>query len=768
MKRLIFIIIAIVTIGICPVWINFGHNWVSMDFVNQQIPFIIETKRMLSSGTPWWSWNTFVGDNFIGGYSFYTLTSPFVWLTCLFPYDKILWGILLSLYLKFICTGIFSYLYFRKMEFSSGISTLGALLYCFSSFYSANLMYFHFCEPIMMFPLLLIALEMVVRDNQRAYFWLALATFGTVFINFYFSLSSLLLGALYLLFRLYGERKLRWTIVLKAAGAVILGIGLTAFILFPVIFHNMGGSRSHPLLSIYFNPFSVIYENVNLIRSLIMPVISETKGDGFFQYEFSSVEPYLLLFGLFPTIIYILKYHKKRNWLTWFIIFLLICYLTPINGVFSGFTHQTYTRWIYGLNIMFILSLLYLLKNKNEFKVKDVVLYGVVSAFIILCCLTLDYLCGSIRFTLRQGLEMALFAFNFACLLIWVKRRCSVRVTIFIVAICGTLNLIATTSYWTKTRYYSSIGGQPEVDYLFRDVFAHTDYGVDRDVRYRIDVVSNYRNYSILNNIPGVFNFHSAMNKKLISLRNTIQDRSESPTFCALRNRESMDALFSVKNIMDFRDSLIYGVGVNRGLTLVKKFPDYDLYENQFYIPVGFTYDNYVTESEFKPYLGKSKDVDIPALILDNIVVKNEDETELGKYLNKGLINPSLSMDSLVTMRRRLTVDDFVGTTNGFSCTSDFDSTEVVFFSVVADDGFKAYIDGEQAKIYDVNLGLIGIVVPSGRHTIRFKYYPPGLKVGSIISLFFLALLFLVAYPPKSKFLMKRFSNANHSAGSGR
>ena len=102
MKKYLFLIVFVVIIGSIPLFIQYGTYIHCTDFAKQQIPFIMETKRMLLSGKPFWSWNTYYGDNFFGGYGFYTLTSPFVWINCLFPYKYIVQGIFLTLILKYI------------------------------------------------------------------------------------------------------------------------------------------------------------------------------------------------------------------------------------------------------------------------------------------------------------------------------------------------------------------------------------------------------------------------------------------------------------------------------------------------------------------------------------------------------------------------------------------------------------------------------------------------------------------------------------------
>ena len=54
------------------------------DFNVQQIPFYSLSHDAVQSGEIFWNWNTDLGVNFIGSYSFYLLGSPFFWLTLLF------------------------------------------------------------------------------------------------------------------------------------------------------------------------------------------------------------------------------------------------------------------------------------------------------------------------------------------------------------------------------------------------------------------------------------------------------------------------------------------------------------------------------------------------------------------------------------------------------------------------------------------------------------------------------------------------------------
>lgn len=50
--------------------------------------------------------------------------------------------------------------------------------------------------------------------------------------------------------------------------------------------------------------------------------------------------------------------------------------------------------------------------------------------------------------------------------------------------------------------------------------------------------------------------------------------------------------------------------------------------------------------------------------------------------------------------------------------------------------GFKAYVDGEQVDIVQIADALCGVELSPGEHTVEFKYFPYGLKLGILISLF--------------------------------
>lgn len=76
-----------------------------------------------------------------------------------------------------------------------------------------------------------------------------------------------------------------------------------------------------------------------------------------------------------------------------------------------------------------------------------------------------------------------------------------------------------------------------------------------------------------------------------------------------------------------------------------------------------------------------------------------------------------------------------------------------VFSEIFYKDGWNAYIDGNLTPHYQVNYVLRGMVIPSGKHTIEFRFEPSVISRGNTITLFSYGLLLLV---PVGWFFMTR------------
>ena len=171
----------------------------------------------------------------------------------------------------------------------------------------------------------------------------------------------------------------------------------------------------------------------------------------------------------------------------------------------------------------------------------------------------------------------------------------------------------------------------------------------------------------------------------------------------------------------------------------------YVLYKNKAFIPMGFTYDNYIRidaqphnsdEDSRKMYDDK---VDRQKLFLKAIWLTDEQIEKYGDILQE-LPEDKYNDVSVETYyqdcrdRAASACYEFVPDKTGFNARIDLPKDNLVFFSVPYNRYFTAYIDGSPTEIERVFNGLSAVYVPQGDHSISFRYRIPGFKYGVIIS----------------------------------
>ena len=96
-----------------------------------------------------------------------------------------------------------------------------------------------------------------------------------------------------------------------------------------------------------------------------------------------------------------------------------------------------------------------------------------------------------------------------------------------------------------------------------------------------------------------------------------------------------------------------------------------------------------------------------------------------------------MSWQEAAEENRRTACTDFTAEPSGFTAVTGGDTSRLLYFSVPHDNGWRAFIDGEETEIFTVNYGMMGIVVPPGEgQRLEFRFEPPGLKAGAVLSLF--------------------------------
>ena len=154
--------------ALAPAILPYGGRYVTRgDFIEQQLPFILETRRILRGGLNSYSFSTLLGAPAVGSYAFYTLGSPFVWPLALLPEALIPYGISVMAILKHAVAALCAFLFFRQVVKEERLALLGSVLYTFSSFTVVNTQFYHFTEVIAFFPLILYGLELAMSERPK-------------------------------------------------------------------------------------------------------------------------------------------------------------------------------------------------------------------------------------------------------------------------------------------------------------------------------------------------------------------------------------------------------------------------------------------------------------------------------------------------------------------------------------------------------------------------------------------------------------------------
>ena len=714
MKKLLAFTVVTLAVSLLPVlWLR-GDLWLPSDFVHQELAFILETKRMLATGAPWWSWNTYLGADFIGSYAFYTLTSPFVWINCLFQEQWVPFSIAITFVLKFLCMAWLSWLYLCKMGVSRESSALGAFLFTFSSFNIASLYYYHFYEPIIAFVLLLIALERLLRRERWGMTCVALAAFAVTFVNFYFAIGSFIAALIYVIFRAFSsEINFNFKIAIKGLAAVSVGIAMCAFLLLPIYYQMLETTRSQAQNAL---DHTAVLNLIERFRTLLMPKVVE--GTTIFVPGGSasySNEACIAVFGLSLALIYAWRH---RNWLSALLVAFLLLYLTPLNGIFTLFTNPLYTRWAYALTLVIVLCTVRTLDD-NRSTARGVLAYSVVASVVVLLFVASVLVDSGWHIPgVRFMALILLFFVGLAMLLLWSRGKLSARWLKLGVMGCVVaqmwlflLNLHSINEENVCGRYMDSFEQGSGVTQYRTDFRAHES-----------DFLAY--NLGLLSNRAAVQSYHSVIDKDVdVFMRTATRDFGAINKIRFNVHRDEMDALLSVKDVYE-----------------IDSMGNISKHENKYFIPFGFAYDKYMPTSDFYKMRDDSTK-NMPLMMLAGVVMSGSE----GCLQNFDYDEP-LDLDSLVAKRREYTATDFKGNSRGFTAKIELPSTKMVFFSVPYSKGFTARIDGKEVPIHIANWCMMALKIPAGKHSIAFNYFPTGLKTGACISLVGLLLMLMIVW----------------------
>ena len=687
------------------------------------------------------SWATDLGSGVMNAYSFYLYGSPFFWLSVLLPQSWLPYMMVPLLVLKFGVAGGGAYLYLRRYVKNANYAVLGACLYALSGFAVYNVFFNHFVDVVALFPYLLWALDEAIYENRHGLFafWVAVNLLN----NYFFFVGQVIFLCIYFVCKLTAKD---FRLTVRKFGHLlwesVLGVAMGCLLLFPAVLSLLQNPRTIDLSSGWgFLTYAKVQQYLAILLSWILPpdspYLTSVWSEGVIKW--TSMTAYLPLCSLAGAMAYWRS--RKADSKKRIVAVCAVCALVPVlNSAFYALNSSYYARWYYmptlilaamtvnaledpdidldaparGISWIMLAALVFavvpvrddttgtwsfgVLKNPGQF--------FAVLGFGLLGLMLYRVLCGVWRQDSRFAQRMTAAVLVFAC--------------VFAMVHIG----IGKFGQWHTD---SDLVEQDTNALLLKNDLPEGDYRIDT---YKIhDNIGMWLDKSCLQYFgstaaPSILSFYPGL-----GVKRDVRSEPEITNY-ALRGLLSVEYLITTPEKREsFEDE------ADEGWTYLADVDGYTLYHNDNYVPMGFTYDYYVTEATYEASIKTLRS----NLLLRALVLEDEDVEKYSSYLTE---LPDAMLDDLhydsytqdCADRRAHSCSVFQMNNAGFHAEITLEKPNLVFFSVPYDDGFTAYVNGEKTGILRVDEGLMAVLCPAGASSIDFVYQAAGLSASRVVT----------------------------------
>lgn len=663
------------------------------DYNVQQIPFYRHCVEMVHSGNFGWDWNTDLGSNFVGSYSYYMLGSPFFWILCLFPsaWTPYLMGPMYVI--KYIVAAVIAYAYLKRFVRNKEYAVIGALMYAFCGFQVYNVFFNQFQEVVALFPLLLIGMEELVQNNRRGVFAVAVAL--NAMCNYFMFYGQVVFCLLYFFVRCL-QKSYRITLkkFLILGFEAVLGVFLGAILFIPACMGVVGNYRVNysfdtlkEMLLYMKNGGKDLYTERygHIFQSYFFPPDIPSRVNFFYGHSarWSSNAAWLPVFGLSGVIAYLKS--RPRSSLGWLVVALIGFSFVPIlNSSFYNFNTNYYARWIYMLVLVAIVVTIIALEDERIDWNFGITANTIPIVIITTYCGLLwynnperdktTYSLGREPFAARLWISVAIALACMAILFLVIKRfrKTKYFANAVLIFVCATIVVYGVVHIYcglehsgdTARIIREAIAGDVNIDDddFFRINFYRTPDGglsvkklekkgglSDTTVTY----TSVHDNLGISWEIPSVECFHTVVPPSLmefyekVGVRRDVASRATydkygllgflSVKYSFIRSGSAYRHVTSTSNPA-YRNGKTFTY-VKDGLSFeyYDTQNEYDIFLNHYYIKPGFYYESFMTETEFEK-ISKS----LRHIILSKyLIVPDSERDYYSQFMTEALYKPS-------------------------------------------------------------------------------------------------------------------------------
>ena len=784
--------------GIFP----FGQEtFLRTDMYHQYAPFFSEFHHKLrTGGSLLYSWDVGLGINFSALYAYY-LASPLNWLLILCPKGLILEFMTYMIVVKIGLAGV-SMCYYLRRRFPKRMygCCFIAILYAMSGYisaYSWNLMWL---DCIVLFPLIMLGLEKLVRGESGMLYVITLGL--SILSNYYISIMTCIFMVIYFIClnvlegmknpREVGIRIFRFAIYSLIAG------GLAAVTLLPEIFALQMTASS----DFNFPQTATQYFAIIDMFARHMPFVETEQGLDHWPNIYAGGIVFLLLPLYFMNRKISIREKVVHGFLLVF--FYLSFSVNILNFIWHGFHYPNSLpcrqSFIY---IFLILVLCYeAFIHRDASSVREVnASFGMAIAFCLIAqkVVTDDAIHFSV-FYLTALFVLLYYYFLYTDKVNRLSRRYTAIGMLVVISVEATLNMAVTSVTTTSRTAY--VSDNKDVEKLVQEIRS------DDDGFYRFEKVTRKtKDDGAWMNFPSVSLFSSTAYAHCSDFFKRMGMEASTNAYSITGSTPLMNMLMSVKYGIYSEEPQAPG---ETGLSYVAGSGTTSIYETDFSLPAGYMLSEEALDAwsvnAGTPALAQNSLCEAlgcdPVLIsvlgefygadytftadqageyyayVSNALVKqvnasygytekNFNNVDRGFFLELGYLEAgetvtlhsktegqSVSADVYrfdynalrevqdVLQNEGLELTSWKDTKLGGTMTTE--NGGMMMTSIPYDPGWKAFVDGVETDITEVKDTFIGIELTPGTHTVELRFMPQGLTIGGIITALSLVLLLAI------------------------
>ena len=557
---------------------------------------------------PLWDFSIGYGADIITTFNYYCLGDPLNLFAILTPtvYTGYLYTFLILL--RMYISGIGFYLLCKHFKVDNKIALFTALLYAFNFFnLRAGTMHIFFLNAPMYLPFLILGIEKIFCKAKPFVFIISVFLF--TISNFYFAYVLILIAVVYVIIRFFcadGKKTFSsfFITVSKFFSFGLIGILLSAFILVPLILVYFNNTRSSAGVNL------PLFYDFNYYEQFFADLL----GNGINHWRVNGIHPLGLL-----SVFYI--YTKKKQFKTQKVLFstFTLFLLFPVFGyVFNAFIYPS-NRFCFAYHFLLLfitaLNLKSIINSKIEEKTRLFIIYGIY-LFISVILFKISQTSTYIQLIL---LSLILFVLTLGDKIF--TKNVFIRTEKTIIAL-GIVSTIITSHF-----YFSPTQSNRLYDYFdnnkINESYNNTLTGAFKNTLrknkdfYRLQTENqDCYNMSVMTHTNGTNYYFSYCADNIPVFLTEIEALNYAPyVYYGVDNSAFLSALASVNYYSAPKNAI-----PPYNYKPIKAKKNYKLYYNDKSLPLGYTYDYYMTVDEYN----KLSSVEKREGIIQNVLLEDK------------------------------------------------------------------------------------------------------------------------------------------------